>query len=45
MTERIADIDTFLVNLDEEQNSVPFSFNLLATQMLSLAPECKNNKE
>jgi DNA-binding Lrp family transcriptional regulator len=45
MTERIADIDTFLVNLDEEQNSVPFSFNLLATQMLSLAPECKNTKE
>ncbi|MCW4018518.1 MAG: winged helix-turn-helix transcriptional regulator [Candidatus Bathyarchaeota archaeon] len=34
MTERIASMDTFLVNLEEEYNSLPFSFSLLASQML-----------
>jgi DNA-binding Lrp family transcriptional regulator len=45
MTERIRDMDTFLVNLDEEQNSMPFSFNLLATQMLASIAEDKNTEE
>lgn len=39
MNERITDIDTFLVNLEEEQNSMPFSFNLLAGQILALPSE------
>jgi len=42
MTERINDMDTFLINLDEEQNSLPFSFNLIATQLLALP--CKDRK-
>ena len=41
MTDRITGIDTFLVNLEEEQNSIPLSFNLLATQMLSLIDKDK----
>ena len=36
MMERIVGIDTFLVNLEEEQNSLPFSFNLLGSQMLTM---------
>ncbi len=36
MTERIIDVGTFLVNLEEEQSSLPFSFNLIATQLLAL---------
>jgi DNA-binding Lrp family transcriptional regulator len=47
MTERVTGMDTFLVSLEEEQNSIPFSFNLLATQMLSLVdkdkPQGKHN--
>ena len=47
MTERITGIDTFIVNLEEEQNSIPFSFNLLANQMMSLIdknkPQGKHN--
>jgi DNA-binding Lrp family transcriptional regulator len=43
MTERIIDMDTFLINLEEEQNSLPFSFNLLATQLLSLPCKGKNH--
>jgi DNA-binding Lrp family transcriptional regulator len=35
MFERITEIETFIVNLDEEQNSLPFSFNLLASHLLS----------
>jgi DNA-binding Lrp family transcriptional regulator len=34
MTERITGIETFLVNLEEEQNSLPFSFTLLASHVL-----------
>jgi DNA-binding Lrp family transcriptional regulator len=44
MTERITDIDTFLVNLEEEQNSMPFSFNLLASQILTLQQD-KDKKD
>jgi DNA-binding Lrp family transcriptional regulator len=45
MTDRILGIDTFLVNLDEEQNSLPFSFGLLASQVLSLVSKDKNGQE
>ena len=36
MTDKITDMDTFLINLEEEENNLPISFNLLALQMLSL---------
>ncbi len=36
MKDRISDIDTFLLNLEEEENSLPFSFSMLSTQMMSL---------
>lgn len=36
MRDRINDIDTFLLNLEEEETSLPFSFSMLATQMMSL---------
>jgi DNA-binding Lrp family transcriptional regulator len=42
MTERVIDMDTFLVNLEEEQNSLPFSFNLLSTQMLAMENKDKD---
>ncbi len=45
MSERITDMDTFLINLDEEENSIPFSFNLLASQMLLLPTKSKLAKE
>jgi DNA-binding Lrp family transcriptional regulator len=35
MTESIVDLNTFLVNMTEEQNSLPFSFNFLASQVLA----------
>ena len=41
MTDKIVDIDTFLVNLEEEQNSLPFSFNLLGVQMMSMVNKDK----
>jgi DNA-binding Lrp family transcriptional regulator len=41
MKERIIDMDTFLLNLEEEENSLPFSFATIASQMLSLL----NNKD
>jgi DNA-binding Lrp family transcriptional regulator len=44
MTENITDIDTFLVNLEEEQNSLPFSFNLLASQLYAAANKDKDVK-
>ena len=37
MKERINDMDTFLLNLEEEDNSLPFTFAMLATQMMSLS--------
>ncbi len=42
MTDRINDMDTFLINLEEEENSLPFSFGLLALQMLALPCKDKN---
>jgi DNA-binding Lrp family transcriptional regulator len=45
MTERVTAIDTFIVNLEEEENSLPFSFSLLATQMLTLKNKDKNGQE
>jgi DNA-binding Lrp family transcriptional regulator len=33
MSDRVLGIETFLVNMEEEQNSLPFSFNLLAAQV------------
>jgi DNA-binding Lrp family transcriptional regulator len=44
MNERITDMDTFLVNLEEEQNSLPFSFNLLAYQMMALIDKGKQQE-
>jgi hypothetical protein len=41
MTDRINDMDTFLINLEEE-NSLPFSFGLIALQMLALPCKDKN---
>ncbi|MCW4009753.1 MAG: winged helix-turn-helix transcriptional regulator [Candidatus Bathyarchaeota archaeon] len=43
MTERVSAIDTFLVNLEEEENSLPFSFSLLATQMMAI--NCKDKQQ
>jgi DNA-binding Lrp family transcriptional regulator len=36
MKERIIDIDSFLMNLEEEENSLPFGFTMLATQLTSM---------
>lgn len=36
MKERIIDIDSFLMNLEEEENSLPFAFTMLATQLTSM---------
>ncbi len=41
MKERIADMDTFLLNLEEEENSLPFSFAMLATQLIYLSNQPK----
>ena len=47
MSESLIDLTTFLMNLKEEINSLPFSFSLLANQILSLNDEEKGrqNKE
>jgi DNA-binding Lrp family transcriptional regulator len=44
MTDRITDMDTFLVNLEEEQNSIPFTFSLLASQMMVLLEKDKKKE-
>jgi DNA-binding Lrp family transcriptional regulator len=36
MSANIMDMDTFLVNLEEERSSMPFSFSMLAHQLLLL---------
>ena len=36
MSANITDMDTFLVNLEEERSSMPFSFSMLANQLLLL---------
>ncbi len=41
MGERIADMDTFLVNLEEEKNSLPISFAMFASQILALSEKEK----
>ncbi len=45
MADRITDMDTFLINLDEEQNSLPFSLSMLATQMFTLEFDKENKKK
>lgn len=45
MMERIISMDTFLVNLEEEQNSLPFSFSLLANQMLASIEKNKSDEQ
>jgi DNA-binding Lrp family transcriptional regulator len=45
MVGRIADMDTFLVSLEEEKNSLPFSFYTLANQLLLMPTKNGNNKE
>ena len=42
MVGRITGLDTFLVNLEEEQNSLPFSFYTFANQLMALAKKEKN---
>ena len=41
MSERLTAVDTFLVNIEEEQDSLPFSFKLLSTQLLELGDKTK----
>ncbi len=36
MSANITDMDTFLINLEEERSSMPFSFSMLANQLLLL---------
>jgi DNA-binding Lrp family transcriptional regulator len=43
MKERITDMDTFLVNMEEEPKSLPFGLNLLAGQILALPPDKKKD--
>lgn len=43
MSVQILDLNAFLVNLEDEQNSLPFNFNLLANQIL--ASESSKNPE
>jgi DNA-binding Lrp family transcriptional regulator len=44
MTDSIVDLNTFLINIAEEQNSLPFSFNSLASQILASAGDNKDQK-
>ena len=44
MTDSIVDLNTFLINIAEEQNSLPFSFNLLANQILASDESNKEQK-
>ena len=44
MIERVTAFDTFLVNLEEEENSLPLSFSLLATQMMALGKDLKQQE-
>jgi DNA-binding Lrp family transcriptional regulator len=45
MMERVTGIDTFLVNLEEDQSSFPFSFALIASQVLALADASKEAEQ
>jgi DNA-binding Lrp family transcriptional regulator len=42
MSQSLIDLTTFLMNLREEKNSLPFSFSLLANQVLNLQEEEKS---
>ena len=37
MSANVADMNTFLINLEEEKTSLPFTFSLIANQILTLA--------
>ena len=37
MSANILDINTFLINLEDEKNNLPFTFKLLANQILMSA--------
>lgn len=37
MISNVSDVNTFLVNLEEEKNSMPFTFSILAEQVLRLS--------
>jgi len=41
MSSNISDINTFLINLEDERTSLPFTFSVLANQLLKLAIEDK----
>ncbi len=43
MKERIIGMDTFLINMEEEPNSLPFGLNLVAGQILALPKEKKKD--
>jgi DNA-binding Lrp family transcriptional regulator len=43
MKDRITNMDTFLVNMEEEPNSLPFGLNLLAGQILALSADKKKD--
>jgi hypothetical protein len=43
MKERITDMDTFLVNMEGEPNSLPFGLNLIAGQILALPQDKKKD--
>ena len=43
MSENIIEINTFLVNLEDEKNNLPFTFKLLASQILSSSDEEKKS--
>lgn len=45
MVGRITGMDTFLVNLEEEQNSLPFSFYTFANQLMAFAKKEKDENE
>jgi DNA-binding Lrp family transcriptional regulator len=44
MSSWVTDIDTFLVNIKDEKNSLPFSLSLLASHLLRLPCEDKKTK-
>ncbi len=45
MIGRVMGLDTFLINLEEEQNSLPFNFYTLASHLLTLGSTEKESQE
>ncbi len=45
MVDRIAGMDTFLVSLEDEPNSIPFSFYTLAGNLLAIRGKSKENRD